>query len=433
MSPTTDAGDRRVLGSDSPSGFPPLLRITDFRRLWICDGLMFQGLWMELLVIGWLVLEMTNSPFWVAMVDFCRAIPIPFAGLFGPLLTDRFQRRRVIFALQALNAVALGAVTALYWFDVLAYWHLAVAAVVGGVSWGLDWPNRRALIPDLVGKTRVVDAMLLDNGMQAFAKLSGPLLAGAALAVVGVTGALVILLSIAVTSSIISFGISSESRSPDVEGRGVSHAFGRVAEGLRYVRGQRVIVGIMLVTVVMNVWAFSFQSLLPVFARDEFARGPAGLGVLSSAVGFGSFLGLLCVTQIRHDTRRVQIFVGGSLLCCAGLVGFAAADGFVLGVAMLLLVGLGQAGFSSMQSTILLMNAPDSIRNRVMGTLVCAIGMGPFGRIQAGTLATVIGAPLAVASMAGFALTAITVIMFLLAGFVRAPRTDAPAAETQPP
>ena len=63
MSPTTDAGDRRVLGSDSPSGFPPLLRITDFRRLWICDGLMFQGLWMELLVIGWLVLEMTNSPF----------------------------------------------------------------------------------------------------------------------------------------------------------------------------------------------------------------------------------------------------------------------------------------------------------------------------------------------------------------------------------
>ena len=116
---------------ESSTGIGSLLRIADFRRLWICDGLMFQGLWMEGLVVGWLVLEMTDSPFWVTMIDFCRAIPIPFTGLFGPLLTDRFQRRRVILALQTLNAFSLITVAVLYWSEALEYWHLAAAAAVG--------------------------------------------------------------------------------------------------------------------------------------------------------------------------------------------------------------------------------------------------------------------------------------------------------------
>jgi MFS family permease len=413
-----ESSDQGVAREDAGAGLGSLLRIADFRRLWICDGLMFQGLWMEGLVVGWLVLEMTDSPFWVAMVDFCRAIPIPFAGLFGPVLTDRFQRRRVILALQTLNALALITVAVLYWSDGLKYWHLAAAAAVGGIAWGLDWPNRRAFIPDLVGKSRVVDGMLLGNGMQAFARVSGPLLGGVALAAVGVGGALVIMVAMAVLSVLVLTTIRSEARSPDVP-RGISSSLSRVAEGLRYVRGQRVILGIVAVTVIMNVWAFPYQSLLPVFARDVLGRGPLGLGLLTCASGLGSFLGLLLVTRYRHDPRRVRIFAGGSVLCCLGLVGFASCDYFPLAVLMLLVVGVGQAGFSSMQSTILLMEAPDHIRNRVMGTLVCAIGMGPFGRIQAGSLATLSGAPVAVAAMAGFAVVAMCVAIILLPGFVR--------------
>ncbi len=404
--------------TNTSTGLGSLLRIADFRRLWICDGLMFQGLWMEGLVVGWLVLDMTDSPFWVAMVDFCRAIPVPFAGLFGPVLTDRFQRRRVILALQTLNALALMAIAVLYWSDALEYWHLAAAAAVGGIVWGLDWPNRRAFIPDLVGKSRVVDGMLLGNGVQAFARVSGPLLGGVALAVLGVGGALVILVSMAMLSALLLMGIKSDARSPDVP-PGIARSLSRVVDGLRYVRGQRVILGIMAVTVIMNVWAFPYQSLLPVFARDVLGSGPVGLGLLACSSGLGSFLGLLLVTRFRHDPRRVRIFTGGSLLCCVGLVGFAGCEHFALAVLMLLVVGLGQAGFSSMQSTILLMEAPDHIRNRVMGTLVCAIGMGPFGKIQAGSIATLAGAPVAVASMSSFAMIAMSMAIIVLPGFVR--------------
>jgi MFS family permease len=143
--------------------------------------------------------------------------------------------------------------------------------------------------------------------------------------------------------------------------------------------------------------------------------------LLTCSSGLGSFLGLLLVTRFRHDPRRVRIFTGGSLLCCIGLVGFAGCEHFAIAVLMLLVVGFGQAGFSSMQSTIILMEAPDHVRNRVMGTLVCAIGMGPFGRIQAGSLATLAGAPVAVASMASFAMVAVSVAIMLLPGFVRRP------------
>ena len=395
-----------------------LLRIGDFCRLWVCDGLMFQGLWMEGLVIGWLTLEMTNSAFWVAAIDFCRAIPVPLVGLFGPLVTERFQRRRVIVLLQGVATLALVGVTILYLTGALVYWHLAAAAAVSGTSWALDWPSRRSFIPDLVGKSRVVDGMLLQNAMQALARISGPLLGGSALALIGTGGALVILVLMAGVSFVLLLGIESEARSPEPP-RGVSQALARVAEGLRYVRGQRVIYGILVITLVMNVWAFPFQSLLPVFARDVLARGPVGLGLLTAANGVGALLGLVCVTRIRQEQRNARIFVVGSFICCLGLVAFAAADGFVIAAAMLAVAGLGQAGFSTMQSSILLVESPDHMRNRVMGTLVCAIGMGPFGRIQAGSLATFWGAPTAVASMAGFAVAANLVAVALLRGFVR--------------
>ena len=405
----------------------PLLRIADFRRLWVCDGLMFQGLWMEGLVFGWLALEMTNSAFWVAAIDFCRALPVPFAGLFGPVLTERFQRRRIIVSLQGVVALSLVAVAVLHFTDHLAYWHLATAAGVSGTAWGLDWPSRRAFIPDLVGKSRVVDGMLLDNGMMSLARITGPLLGGSVLALLGTGGALVILAAMASGSVILLLGIESEARSPEPP-RGFSRSLARVAEGLRYVRGQPVIYGILVVTLIMNVWAFPFQSLLPVFARDVLARGPVGLGLLAAAAGVGSFLGLVCVTRVRREHRNAWIFVVGSLICCLGLLGFAACDSFALAAAMLTLAGFGQAGFGTMQSTILLVESPDHMRSRVMGTLVCAIGMGPFGRIQAGSLATVWGAPAAVASMAGFALVATLVAVASLRGFVRAPGDAATTA-----
>jgi predicted MFS family arabinose efflux permease len=196
-----------------------------------------------------------------------------------------------------------------------------------------------------------------------------------------------------------------------------------VREGLKYVRVRPRILGVLLITVFMNVWAFPFITLLPVFARDVLGRGPIGLGLLGAAHGVGAFLGLFVVHWGRRRWSNEALFTGGSILSCLGLVGFASSPYFLLSAAFLFVSGVGQAGFSIMQSAIILVEAVDAMRSRVMGTLVLAIGGGPLGRLQGGAMAEAWGAPLAVGTMAGCAGLMTLLAGILLRGFIVSARS----------
>ena len=118
---------------------------------------------MEILVFGWLALSLTDSAWWVSLIGFFRFGPLLPLGVFGTAITDHFARRHLVVWLQMSNALCIGTLAVLLTFGLLEYWHLAVVAALNGSGWALDWPTRRALIPDLVGRERVVDAMLLEN------------------------------------------------------------------------------------------------------------------------------------------------------------------------------------------------------------------------------------------------------------------------------
>lgn len=394
------------------------LKNRDFVRLWLATGIWWKGLWIEQLVLGWLALELTDSAWLVALVGFFRSVSLPFIGLLGSAITDRFMRRYLVVALQGLNAVGIGFLVVLLWLGQLAYWHIVLVSFVNGGAWGLDWPTRRALIPDLVGKERVVDAMVLENFIQNATRVLGPLLAGTLLATLGSLGALAILCAMGLASIGILLGLKTDSRAPAAPA-GVRASLSRVREGLRYVRGQRGILGDLLITVAMNVWAFPFLALLPVFARDVLGQGPMGLGILGAAHGTGSFIGLVVVHWGRRKWSNEMIFTIGSALSCLGLVAFSASTTFHLSVGLLFLSGIGQAAFSIMQSAIILVQATDDMRGRVMGTLVLAIGGGPLGRLQSGAMAGAWGAPIAVGAMAALAGLATLGVGLFLQGFVR--------------
>ena len=211
--------------------------------------------------------------------------------------------------------------------------------------------------------------------------------------------------------------IKTESRAPSAPG-GMLASWQSAGAGLRYVRQQPRILGAVLSTVVMNVWSFPYMTLLPVFARDVLHQGPFGLGILGAAHGVGTFLGLLAVNSARRSWSKEWIFAGGSVLACLGIAAFAFSTSIYLSLALLLVAGLGHTGFSTMQSSIILLEASDEMRGRAMGALVLAIGTGPLGRLQIGAMAALWGAPLAVGSMAGFAGLAILAILLLVPGFV---------------
>ena len=389
----------------------------DFVRLWLATGIWWKVLWIEQLVLGWLVLDLTDSAWLVALVGFFRSISLPFIGLLGASLTDRFKRRYLIIVFQVLSSSGVGLLALLLWYGRLEFWHITLVSFINGGLWGLDWSTRRALIPDLVGRERVVDAMVLENFMQNATRVLGPLLAGSLLAFLGNLGALLMLCVMGVATLLILAGIKTDSRAPAAP-KGMDAALKRMRDGLRYAARQRRILGVLLITVAMNVWAFPFLTLLPVFARDVLQQGPMGLGLLGAAHGTGAFLGLGVVHWGRRKWTNELIFTATSVFSCLGLVGFAFSHSFILSVSLLFASGIGQAGFSIMQSAIILVEASDEMRGRVMGTLVLAIGGGPLGRLQSGAMAEIWGAPLAVGSMAAFAGVTTLAVGLLLAGFI---------------
>lgn len=386
-----------VLGPHpAASRFAPIntFRSRGYRFLWTASLLWNQARWMDQVVLGWVVLELTNSPWNVALIGVARNLPVFLLGMYGGAVADRFDRRRLLMATQALGAgvsLGIGALLALDRFSVAAG---LVAALLLGVQWALDWPARRAVIPDLVGRELTMNAIVLESLSMNLTRILGPLAAGwllayaspalAYLAMAGLYGAEIVLLAV--------MPLRPSPRLP----RGGSVAR-YLREGWQELRQIQPVVGVLLVTVFMNMFVFPYQFILPVFARDVLGVDPVGLGVLGAGQGLGSMAGVLVLASRGRIPRAGMLFAGGSLLMSMSLVGFALSRDFTLSVALLVLAGLGSSTFSAFQSTIILASASEQLRGRAMGVLTLAIGTAPFGLVEIGAIASVAGAPVTVA------------------------------------
>lgn len=389
------------------------LDIPDFRRLWIANSLWWAARFMESIVVGWLVLEITDSALQVAAMGFYRSIPFLIVGFVSGPVVDYLGRRTTILLSQTTTLLIIAAIALLLWFDVLALWHLGLGSFLMGVAWSLDWPSRRSFVPDLVGKNRTVDALLLENFAQNIARIGGPFAGGILIASFGAKGAFIALAILSAVTLFILVGISRPAARPKTVVAQTS-PWANIIEGLRYVRKSPPILGSLLITVVMNLLVFPYVSLLPVFARDVLGQGPTGLGILGAAAGIGAFLGLIIISQLRERISLGWIFAVGSGMQAITLLVFSFSDVYGLSFSMLLLSGIGQACFGIMQSSIILLASSDEMRSRAMGTLVLAIGAGPFGQLEIGSLAEAIGAPLALRLHTSLAIILIAVITFLL-------------------
>jgi len=396
-------------------GFVGLLSIPDYRRLTISNTLWWQSMWMEMIVVGWLVLEMTDSAWRVALIGFYRMAPLIVVGLFSGSIIDRFGRRRTMLTAQSVSLVTIVTLATLLWIDRIAFVHLAVGASVLGVMWSLDWTARRSMLPDLLGRARTVDGMLLEGFVQNIARSVGPFLSGALIEFLGAPGCYTVLAGNTAVSLIVLTGLSGEAASRAT--KPAAPPWTLIIEGMHYVRRNQAILGVLLITVIMNFLAFPYMTMLPVFARDILHQGPVGLGLLGTATGIGFFAGLVGVNRIRHRISIGWIYAGGSFLMAALLVGFAISTDFYLSLALLILSGIGQACFNVLQSSIVLLSARDEMRNRAMGVLLIAIGAGPLGRLQVGGIAQTAGPAFAVGLTCSLAAILVMVVAAALPDF----------------
>jgi MFS family permease len=382
------------------SRFAPLetFRSPGYRCLWSASVLWNQARWMDQVVLGWVVLEMTNSAWHVAVIGALRWLPLLMFGLMGGAFADRVDRRWLLIGAQALGlSVSLGTAVLLM-LGLFNFELAALATFLLGLQWAIDWPTRRALIPDLVGRELTVNAVALEAVSMNMARIVGPLVAGSLIVYVSPAAAFGVM-SVLYVLEIVLLKVMPLA----VRGQQVSTGpiLRYLRDGFTSLRKNQAIVGVLVISALMNVLVFPYQQLLPVFARDVLGVDAVGLGLLGAASGIGSLSGALVIASAGRVPHSGLLFWVGSLLMSACVVGFALAGDFHLALGLTALGGLGQAAFASLQSTIVLGGASDQLRGRAMGALTLAIGSAPLGTLEIGAVTIWLGAPLAVALNAG--------------------------------
>ena len=390
-----------------------------YRLLWLSTFSSQVARWMQITLLSWLVIEVTESPWQVALVGFFAMAPNLFLGLFGGVLADRADRRLVLVCTQSANLVAAIAMTTLLLTDLAQYWYAYPTILISGIGQALDNPTRRSAIHDLVGGSGVTNAIALDAMAFNASRLVGPSLAGALIAWVGVSGGYV-----AVTMLyVVAVALVSSLRLPERVSpfRGAQNFLRNLAEGFPYVRGHRTILAVVLVTIMMNLLVFSYLQMVPVIARDVLGAGPGLTGILMAVDGVGGLIGAGLIASAGTIGYHGRLYMGGSILALIALLLFSLSHVYVLSFAILIMLGLGAAGFGTMQSTIVLLTARLDMRGRAQGVIGLAIGSGPLGALMVGAVATAASPSFALGLNAVIGLVSLGLIGLLVPSLWREP------------
>src|SRR6266545_392925 len=341
-------------------GFAPILtfRSRSYRYLWAASVLWNQARWMDQVVLGWVVLEMTNSAWHVAVIGAVRWLPLMLFGLMGGAIADRFDRRWLLITAQGLG---LG---------------VCLATAI------------------LLATDRFDYAFALEAVSMNITRIIGPLVAGALIAYVSPAAAFW-LMTLLYVAEIVLLRLMPLAQHTQHVASGPMLRY--LSDGLKSLAANQVVVGVLLISACMNILVFPYQQLLPVFARDVLGVDAIGLGVLGAASGIGSLAGAAAIASSGRVPRSGLFFWVGSCLMSLAVAGFALSGSFPLALALIALSGLAQSAFASLQSTIVLSSASDHLRGRAMGALTLAIGSAPLGTLEIGAATLLVGAPIAVA------------------------------------
>jgi MFS family permease len=340
---------------------------------------------MEQLVLSLLIWHVTRSPLPLALVLVFNNLPRPLCSPFAGLLADRLNRRSILIGAQLLNTFTALGVLSLLMLESIQPWQVFLAVSLQGVVKSLEDPSRRTAILDLVGAGRLVNALSLDVLNNTLGKMLGPLIGGLLIEMVGFAGAYGCVLAVHVAT----LGLMTRLRIPPAQGARLGEpVWHSLAMAVRYVLRSPMLLGLLYVTMVMNALAFPARQFIPAIGSEHLGVGAGLVGLLAAAESVGQLAGAGVIACTRHLQYHGRVFVGGSVIVLLMVMLFVWAPWYVLAFALLALGGCGQAGFSTMQSTITMLVTPPALRGRMMGLLSVCIGAStPLGTLEIGVMA----------------------------------------------
>ena len=383
---------------------------SDFRLLWAAGGSDNSGRWMDTVVMALLMLDLGGSALQVALLFAFRWTPMLLFSMVSGMAADRFNRWVVMIVARSMLVAVVAILLVLVASGNARAEHLFVGSLLLGWLYVLEFPSRRSFIYELVGGRELVGAMSLETITTTIGRLLGPLAAGVIVGQAGFTVAFATLLGLYGLAFV--FVLLVRARLPSRSSGGFA-LWATAKMGFGYAFRNPVVRAVLCGTIIFNALAFSVESLFPVVAKEHLEVGPELTGVLISAQSFGTLGAALAIGLVPNLRYHGRVFCFGMAIQLISLILFALSPWYPVSFMLLLVSGLGAAGFSTMQSTIIMLSSPPEIRGAALGVLGQCIGVAAVGGVIVGLVADYLSAHIAVAISTGLGLTLlIPVVLF---------------------
>lgn len=368
----------------------PALTLRNYQLYFFGQSISLIGFWLQNVAIGYLMLQLTHSPFWVGLAATASGLPFLFFSTFAGVFIDRTNKQKLLVWTQVFEATAALILGLAVFTHQITPQIVLFVSFMTGISGSVDLPARLSFIAEMVGKKYIGSAVSMNVAVFNGARFVGPALAGLLIASFGIGWAFILNALSYIPGIMAVLAIRPvETAVPNNE----THPIESLKEGVKYSFTHHQLLVIMILASCMGVFIWPYQTLMPVISEVVYHAGPEGLGSLLAVAGLGSLFGAIFTSAYLEKISRVKLVFGGILLGTSSLVGFAFSQNFFLAHLFLFLAGFGIITLSSAQNTLVQLITPPQLRGRVMAVyLTMFVGMMPVGNLLAGYLAEKVSA-----------------------------------------
>ncbi|MBV9581569.1 MAG: MFS transporter [Chloroflexi bacterium] len=358
-----------------------------YRTYWLGNQVNTLMWPMQVVANGYLAYTLTNSATALGIVSLASAVPQLLFAPVGGVLADRLEKRKLLLTLQGIMCLTSLAIGILLVLDRIEFWNLVVVAIIQGMVFSAMMPTRQSWIPSLVSRDQLANAIALNNAGQNASRIIGPSLAGLLIAIPWFTVNGIYFLRVITFTWVLYTLLKIPIPGKPIQQERPTPLSRQLFSGLGYIWSHETLMPLFTFALVMMLLGQSYQQVMPAYALGIFDVGSEGLGLMLTVVGIGALTGSLTMAYIsrRPDKARIQAYTGTALGLALAFFGLCSAfDLFGLSLVALFVVGLCLDFDSTINNTLIMINAEPAYYGRVMSVYMMTFALGPLGGFMAG-------------------------------------------------
>lgn len=361
----------------------PALTHDNFRIYWLGQCVSLIGTWMQSIGQTWLVFSLTGSPLLLGLLGAIQFLPITVFSLFAGVVIDKYPKKKILLITQFISMILAFTLSALVFTHTVKYEYVLILALILGFTNTIDMPTRQSFTIEMAGKEDLMNAIALNSATFNLARILGPAIGALVMASFGAGWCFLLngFSFMAVLVSLFKIAVKPYVRKKVSD----NNMLKEIKDGLKYIAGEPALLQTILMVLIIGIFVFNFNVLIPVFAKNVLHQGEKVYGLLMSSLGVGSLCGALMVSVKSKSGPNIKVLIGSSVIVSIMLILVSFTKTYYSTAILLVIIGIFNIWFSTTANSTLQIKAKDEYRGRVMSvySLVFA-GASPIGNMFAG-------------------------------------------------